>query len=482
MLPFANDVFLQDCETFHFRSSICFNLAGVIPYEVGNLQTLEVLNLRFNSLKGSIPTRIFNISTLRVLSIVSNSLSGNLPSDMGLGVPNLEELYLALITSVDYCIVPDSISNSSKLTHVEFARNRLTRPIYIVFGNLQFLECLVLFDNNLTNESSSAELSFFTTLTECRYLRKISVANNPLTGILPVSIGNLSSSIEKIYAGGYKMMGRIPKTVGNLSNLRVLGLQENPLSGSIPSTVKGLQMLQGLSIEGCKSSNRITPYVPHSLWSLKDLLGFILPSNFLTGSLPLEIGQVKVATWIDLSLNQFSNNIPSRIGDLENLNHLSLAYNNFEGAIPSNGPFKNFTSESFISSDALCGSSRFHVPACQTPLIHRSRTKEKEKVPNGTNLLSLTAKGRISYYELLQATNGYDEIHLLGSFGSVYKGILANGICVAIKVFNLQLEYSFKSFTRECEVLRSLRHRNLTKVIGVCSNDDFKGLLPQWEP
>ncbi|XP_027081079.1 probable LRR receptor-like serine/threonine-protein kinase At3g47570 [Coffea eugenioides] len=394
-------------------------------------------------------------------------------------------------------------------------------------------------------ESSSVELSFITALTECRYLREISVANNPLTGVLPVSIGNLSSSMEEIYAGGCKMKGRIPKTVGNLSNLRVLGLQEDPSSGSIPSTVKGLQMLQGLSIESnltslrylYLASNRITSYVPDSLWSLKDLLGFIVSLNFLTGSLPSEIGLSKVATWIDLSVNQFSNNIPRRIGDLKNLNHLSLAYNNFEGTIPewinnmlsleyldlsrtlqslsyfnvsfnylqghipSNGPFKNFTSESFISNDALCGSSRFHVPASQTPSIHKSRTKKvlqtkllvfgvsaitvgvalaflffryikKEKVPNGTNLFSLTAKGRISYYELLQATNGYDESNL-PSFGSVYKGILANGICVAIKVFNLQLEYSFKSFTRECEALSSLRHRNLTKAIGVCSNDDF---------
>ena len=96
-------------------------------------------------------------------------------------------------------------------------------------------------------------------------------------------------------------------------------------------------------------------------------------------------------------------------------------------------------------------------------------------------MLSLTAKGRISYYELLQATNGYDESNL-PSFGSVYKGILANGICVAIKVFNLQLEYSFKSFTRESEVLRSLRHRNLTKVIGVCSNDGFKVLILDYLP
>ena len=104
----------------------------------------------------------------------------------------------------------------------------------------------MLFDNNLTSESSSVELSFVTVLTECRYLRKISVANNPLTGILPVSIGNLSSSIEDIYAGGYKMKGRIPKTVGNLSNLRVLGLQENPLTDSLCS----LQYLNLLHLIG----------------------------------------------------------------------------------------------------------------------------------------------------------------------------------------------------------------------------------------
>lgn len=70
------------------------------------------------------------------------------------------------------------------------------------------------------------------------------MADNPLNGVLPHSLGNLSSSVETIYAGGCKIKGRIPKTVGNLSNLVLLGLQENYISGSIPSTVKGLQKLQ----------------------------------------------------------------------------------------------------------------------------------------------------------------------------------------------------------------------------------------------
>ncbi|KAK6797345.1 hypothetical protein RDI58_005047 [Solanum bulbocastanum] len=91
---------------------------------------------------------------------------------------------------------------------------------------------------------------------------------------------------------------------------------------------------------------------------------------------------------------------------------------------------------------------------------------------------------RFSYYELQRATQGFDEKNLLGSggFGSVYKGTLADEMIVAVKVFNVQMEGTLQTFDRECEILRNLHHRNLTKIISGCFNLDFKALIVEYMP
>ncbi|XP_027088535.1 probable LRR receptor-like serine/threonine-protein kinase At3g47570 [Coffea arabica] len=192
---------------------------------------------------------------------------------------------------------------------------------------------------------------------------------------------------------------------------------------------------------------------------------------------------------------------------LRYLKYINLSFNNLSGEIPSKGPFTNCTAESFASNQALCGARRFHVPPCPSISAHKLRIKKlhrnffislgviiavgalsfgfvylryrkKDEFSSGADLSLVAMLERISYFELLQATNWYNESNLLGtgSFGSVYRGTLDDGRDVAVKAFNLQVDEAFKSFDVECEVLRNLRHRNLTKVISSCSNLEFKRL------
>ncbi|CAK9135775.1 unnamed protein product [Ilex paraguariensis] len=64
----------------------------------------------------------------------------------------------------------------------------------------------------------------------------------------------------------------------------------------------------------------------------------------------------------------------------------------------------------------------------------------------------------------------------VGSFGSVYKGILdEGGLTIAVKVLDVMRHGASKSFMAECEALRNIRHRNLLKIITSCSSVDFQG-------
>ncbi|XP_059457764.1 probable LRR receptor-like serine/threonine-protein kinase At3g47570 [Corylus avellana] len=108
-------------------------------------------------------------------------------------------------------------------------------------------------------------------------------------------------------------------------------------------------------------------------------------------------------------------------------------------------------------------------------VLYRRRKTKKESsstLPK-TNFLS-----NVSYKELYQTTDGFSPTNLIGSgsFGSVYKGILAQEKrMVAVKVLNLQQKGAFKSFMAECNALRNIRHRNLVKILTCCSSVDYNG-------
>ncbi|CAA0841359.1 Probable LRR receptor-like serine/threonine-protein kinase [Striga hermonthica] len=591
---------LRQLEEFYLNHNEVY---GLIPTQIHECSALRSLELSFNKLHGTIPPNLGNLTLLETLTFSGNNLTGEIPKEVG-HLNNLKGLYLSgnRLTGP----IPESLLNISTLETLTLSKNQLTGNVPSNLGyqlpNLQLLE---ISENLLTSESW--ELSFITSLTNCRGLWKLVVNGNPLNGMLPASVGNFSTSLQYFGINTCNLRGGIPDTIGNLSSLTVLDPSVNQFEGLIPESLENLQSLQGLDLSSNKmsgpipnaicrlgrlnqlylynnqfsgpipdcienitalgelrlDSNKLDSSVPSSLWNLRDLLKLNLSSNSFVGPLMPQMANLKAVTQIDLSLNRFSGVIPSGIEKLLTLSFLNLSYNDLQGnisesmsgmvslvvldlshnnlsgiipksldklqqlksfnvssngldgEIPSDGPFKNFTFESFMFNKGLCGVPRYHVQPCQTRKVGgknrrllillvslgtssvvllvviltciwlaRYRKKDEIRLLAGTQFWSKGTRSRISYNELLEATNGYSESNFLGSggFGAVYKGTLENGKVVAVKVFNLELEGAFKSFEVECEVLRNLRHRNLCKVIDCCSSQDFKALMLEYKP
>lgn len=73
--------------------------------------------------------------------------------------------------------------------------------------------------------------------------------------------------------------------------------------------------------------------------------------------------------------------------------------------------------------------------------------------------------------EIEKATSKFDPSRILGKggFGVVYSGQLDDGRKVAVKVLKRDDQHGNREFLAEVEMLDRLHHRNLVKLIGICT-------------
>ncbi|KAJ0812680.1 putative protein kinase RLK-Pelle-LRR-XV family [Helianthus annuus] len=156
--------------------------------------------------------------------------------------------------------------------------------------------------------------------------------------------------------GNAKLIGKLSYAIPKLSELRVLSLPFNDISGEIPDEIFGMKKLEVIDLEGNMISgslsssfsgleslkvlnlgfNRISGEIPESLSSLKKLKILNLAGNRINGSIPRFVNEFDDLQGLYLSFNQLSGKIPSEIGyNCGNLEHLELAANFLLGGIPA---------------------------------------------------------------------------------------------------------------------------------------------------
>ncbi|XVF83994.1 hypothetical protein PTKIN_Ptkin16aG0539600 [Pterospermum kingtungense] len=493
-------------------------LSGPFPLSITNASNLISLQVVDNKFTGKLSS-FQKLEKLQVFNIASNLLGSNSANDLNFicSLTNATSLKFVDIGENNFGgVLSECISNlSTSTTSFIVQKNNIVGGIPAGFGNLINLEELAIATNQLSGFIPSV-------IGRLQKLQVFSVADNSLSGAIPASLGNLTMLIS-LDLSGNNLQGEIPPSLGNCENLNELYLFNNNLSGYIPPQIAGLSSLSiGLDL----SSNRLTGVLPFEVGELRNLdqldisqnmLSGIIPNelgncimlgvllmrgNFFHGSIPSSLSSLRGLTDLDISMNNFTGKIPDFLVTFGSLRYLNLSFNNFKGLVPVGGVFKNVSATFLEGNSRLCGGPpNFHLPTCNNlnqhkgkstfkliialvstifgaillfSLIFLSMFRKKRKhlaSPNEENPL------RLSYQSILKATNGFSSKTLVGkgSFGLVYKGVLEDGKIIAIKVLKLLSHGALRSFIAECEALRNAKHRNLVKVLTVCSGVDYSG-------
>uniref|UniRef100_A0A0D9WRJ9 Receptor kinase-like protein Xa21 n=1 Tax=Leersia perrieri TaxID=77586 RepID=A0A0D9WRJ9_9ORYZ len=333
-------------------------LTGTLPSSLGNLINLVYIGLQFNNLVGEIPVSLFNLSSLQKLDVQNNKFSGSLQNYFGNKFPLLEGL--ALNGNKFHGPIPLSISNCSMLEIIQLDNNSFSGTIPSNLGNLKRLSKLRL-DYNKLEANHNADWDFLNALTNCTQLQILQLSFNRLRGVLPNSLSNLSTSLERLEILNNEVGGNIPEGIGRLSNLMALYMGPNLLTGSIPASLGKLSKLNVISLD----QNRLSGEIPTSLGNLTQLNELYLSVNALTGKIPAALGNCPLGI-LGLAYNKLSGDIPKEIFLSSRLRSASFLSNMLVGPMPSElGLLKNLQGLD-ISENKLTGEIPISIGGCQS--------------------------------------------------------------------------------------------------------------------
>lgn len=323
---------------------------ALLSHSISNCQNLNLLNFSDNKLAGKLDIILTPCKNLSTLDLSYNLLSGDLPAvnappsmvymDLshnnfsgkfsGLDLGNCANLTLLSLShnGLSGTEFPTTLTNCQLLQELDLSHNQLHSKIPgVLFGNLGSLRRLSLAHNQFNGEIPP-ELGW-----TCKTLQELDLSGNKLFGGFPSTFLSCSY-MQNLNLGNNQLSGDfLSEVISTLPSLMYLSVAFNNITGSVPLSLTNRTQLQVLDLSSNAFSGKIpTGFCSSSAASALEKL--LLSDNFLSGTIPLELGNCKRLRSIDLSFNSLSGAIPSEIWTLPNLSDLVMWANNLTGEIP----------------------------------------------------------------------------------------------------------------------------------------------------
>ncbi|KAJ1267237.1 hypothetical protein BS78_07G041300 [Paspalum vaginatum] len=465
-------------------------LSGAVPPEIGALPSLEVLQLWNNSLTGRLPESLGASGRLVRVDVSTNALSGPLPPGMCAGNRLAR---LILFGNRFDSTIPPSLANCSSLWRVRLESNRLSGAIPAGFGALKNLTYLDLSSNSLTGGIPADLLA-------SPSLEYLNVSGNPVGGALP-SVSWQAPKLQVFAASKCALDGEVPAFgAAGCSNLYRLELAGNDLTGAIPSDIGRCRRLVSLRLQ----HNQLTGEIPAALAALPSITEIDLSWNALTGAVPPGFANCTTLETLDVSFN-----------------HLAAPDSPSSASSPgagAAGASARRTAEMWVSAAAVAFAG-MAVLAVTARWLQWREDGSGTAAPGGGGGGGSTARPgragagpwRMTAFQRLNFTaddvarcvEGSEGIVGAGSSGTVYRAKMPSGEVIAVKKLWQpagQKEAAAEAPKRkeepdtgggdgggggvlaEVEVLGHLRHRNIVRLLGWCTNGEATLLLYEYMP
>jgi Leucine-rich repeat (LRR) protein len=314
------------------------NFSGPLqPNVIQNLINLSYLDLSHNNFEGPIPMSVFELRNLRSLILSWNNFNSSLQPNVIQNLINLSHLDLSHnnlgLASSKLKTFPQFLINQSTLSYLDLSSNQIHGEIPNWIWNLPYLGSLNLSYNYL----ETLDLP----LLNMSSVQSLDLRSNQLQGQLSASIGDSLSKAHFFSLSSNRVYGTIPGSICNATNLLILDLSDNFLSGTIPQCLFNMsegQMTsnQRLGVLDLRRNN-LNGAISNTFPGNCGLQTLSLNGNQLEGKLPKSLARCTSLEVLNLGNNHIEDAFPCYLKNISMLHILILRFNKFYGPINCQG-------------------------------------------------------------------------------------------------------------------------------------------------